>query len=388
MVIENIKPGLLYQSSVKRMFAHAGATKRLWEGTQNGEIPRPFASYSASGGGPPALCTSPWTEESVNDFKDTMLNLTPNQIWAWDKRLKKVLLMEGLESLAFLGEGVIEKGLDTTARLINGDNPKPGWLKWLKRSKYLVRPALSLSAKAALIYRLTKLESLLNNTPLENLFRERLSSDNPNTNFDKIFSPSSVRLNVGAVDIRTGLLERFTNYLPGDVGNSEKLLAGVMGSLTLPVYFPLKKFGGKRYVDAALVSSTPIHWAVQDGCNPIWLLSYTGLEQQVTSSKCDNMFEILYRSLEIAVTEHTKTVVEGHMRVNNDLKSARERGIDTTGFSFDGKTETEFIIVKSDEKLPDIDLMHLKQEHKQALYEIGYNAVDKAIKQRLLQTAA
>lgn len=388
MVTEIIKPAVIYPSSVRRMFAHAGAIKRLWEATQKGEILRPYASYSSSGGSPPALCTSPWTEESVNNFKEVMMQLTPDQIYSWDMALKTVLCLEGLESFAFLGEGFIDNLFESLAHKVDKDNQRPWWLKWVKRSKYLVRPITSLAAKAALIHRLTKLESLLCNSPLENLFRDRLSTDNVDTNFDKIFSSSSVRLNIGAVDIKTGLLERFTNYAPGDVGNREKLLAGVMGSLTLPVYFPLKRYGGKKYVDAALVSSAPIHWAVQDGCNPIWLLSYTGLGQQVTDSNCDNMFEILYRSLEIAVTEHTKTVVEGHMRVNNDLKLARERGIDTTGFSFDGKTETEFIIVESNEKLPDIDLMKLKQEHKETLMNIGYNAVDRAIRERNARLAA
>ena len=365
-------PGVVFQSSVQRMFMHSGFMLRFFKAVEYEVVTPPVAHFGSSGGALAASSTI--NKKSLYKFLYILRDLTPNQIFSYDKWLKGILVLEVLQSLSsLLSDEAVRKIIDVLSQ-------EKGFT-FIKHIKSFIpilrftRPAVSMGVKALLLHRFVNLEAILDNSPLRRLIDDNME--------EEIFAHSTIKLHVGATNIRTGKLEKFTNYEAQDVGNKKRLVSAILASAGLPVYFPLTDVDGEKYVDAALVSSAPIDWAREKGCNPIWLLSYTGLGQREKKKKYETWFDILYRSLDIVITEHTRVVVEEHMRTNNDLKLARERGIDTEGFSFHGKQETELILVQTSETMPEVDIHDLDSQNKERLIEIGYACCEDTIRTRL-----
>lgn len=344
------KIGFVFQSNVDRMFAHAGGMIRAHEGFDCGELCRPYGFYTCSGGAIAGSATM--TRASAERFIATLDVIRPRDIYHLDYWLLTVIGLEILESFA----SVI-------------DNPmSPSWFRKLTR---YARPVISLGVKSAFAERFFRMESFLSNDPLLQLLSNRLD-------FDAIFA-SPIKLAIAAANIQTGQLEKFTNYLPEDTGKREKLIQGIGASSALPAYFPTVRWAGRQYIDGAVIASAPMQWAIDDGCDEIWLLSYTGLDQRDSQKYYTSWFDILYRSLDIAVTEHTRTMVEQYIQMNHDNLLARNLGIETQGFSFHNRPCPKIIVVAADEPLPTIDFRTLDHRVKRKLMEIGYAAMDAAI---------
>lgn len=114
---------------------------------------------------------------------------------------------------------------------------------------------------------------------------------------------SPVRLLVGAVNVRTGLLEIFDSYV------DELTPDHVLASGSLPPGFPWTEIGGEAYWDGGIVSNSPLDMVI-DRCGPdgkrVYVVDLFSGQRQLPT----NMIEVMARRDEIAYSE----------RVHSDLR--------------------------------------------------------------------
>ncbi len=104
-------------------------------------------------------------------------------------------------------------------------------------------------------------DSLIDNKPLAEFFREKLPQDVDT--FGQLADMQGIRAYVVAVSMETGRLVVF-----GDRGK-DGILDGVMASTAIPPYFPPWETGGHRYLDGGVFSKLPVRAALERGATQI-----------------------------------------------------------------------------------------------------------------------
>ena len=378
----NPKIGFVLIGGFKRLAAHVGALYRYKSEEDAGKIAQPeFAIGSSAGAIAAVSCFSPWHYKNIESVGNIVIELTKDQIWGYYFWMESAGVLTVVEDfiLPFLPEGSTK-----TKRII------------FKASK----SGLSLSTKVLLAYELLEKPSLFSNKPLYRLLKNNMSKNGGFEFFWKSGEegPGQIKLEVPAVDLATANEWIFTNYLSEHrnlPGRDELLIKAVLASASVPASFPTQRIGDMVLDDAALRINAPLHRAVATGCDVIFVFLHTPFHEKAAPP--ETWIEELGRALEITISESTRKTVEGHQETNQNLKVSEniQKLLDKMDgksllrekveremkkFTFHGRKKTILIPVVSDERLPDIFVGKFKQENMKRGIEIGYRAMEQALK--------
>ena len=364
------------------MAAHVGALYRYKLEEDPGKVPQPeFAIGSSAGAIAAVSCFSPWHHKSIESVGDIIRELSKGQIWNYHFWMESAGILTVVEDfiLPFLPEGSTK-----TKRII------------FKAGK----SGLSLSTKALLAYELLEKPSLFSNKPLYRLLKDNM---NKNEGF-KFFWKSGeerrgqIKLEIPATDLVTANEWIFTNYLPEHRNlpdRDEFLIKAILASTSIPASFPTQKIDSIVLDDAALRINAPLHRAIAVGCDVIFVFLHTPFHEKVAPPK--TWIEELSRALDITINESTRKTIEGHQETNQNLEVSEniqklldkmdEKSLlreqvekEMKNYAFHGKKKTILISVVADECLPEIFVGKFERENMARGMEIGYGAMDKALK--------
>ena len=378
----NHKIGFVLIGGFKRLAAHVGALYRYKLEEDAGKIVRPvFAIGSSSGSIPTAACFAPWHHKSIESVGNIVIELTKDQIWSYYFLMESAGVLTVVEDfiLPFLPEGSTK-----TKRVI------------FKAGK----SGLSLGTKALLAYELLEKSSLFSNKPLCRLLKASMKKNRGFESFWKSGEEgyNQIKLEIPATDLVTANEWIFTNYLPEHRNlpyRDEFLIKAILASASIPASFPTQKIGNMVLDDAALRINAPLHRAVAAGCDVIFVFLHTPFHEKAAPP--ETWIEELGRALEITISESTRKTVEGHQETNQNLevseniqklldkmdgKSLLRKKVEREmkKFTFHGRKKTILIPVVADEQLPDIFVGKFKQENMKRGIEIGYRAMEQALK--------
>lgn len=371
------KIGFVLTGKFENLSAHVGGLYRYKLAEDDGEIARPiFAIGSSAGGIATASCFSPWHYKNIQVVGDLVRELTQNQIFDYYFWMESAGILSVAEDfiLPFFPKGSTKK------RRIFFEIFKSG---------------LSLGTKAFLAYELLEKQSLFSNKPLYNLLKDNLKPEYFWKSGEK--GPNKIKLEIPAIDLVTAGEWFFTNYLPEHrnlENRDEWLIMSILASASVPAHFPTQKVGDMVLDDAALRINAPLHRAVAAGCDVIFVFLHAPFHEKVAPP--ETWIEELSRALDIAISESTRKTIEGHQETNQCLEITenirkivarkKDPALDAEveeeakKFPFHNRKKTTLIPVIADEKLPHIFVGKFKQEDMEKGMEIGYRAMDKALK--------
>lgn len=252
-------------------------------------------------------------------------------------------------------------------------------------------------------------ESFLTYDKLYNLLMETL-------NFDQIFN-SPIKIEVSCVNLNKAgwTLDEIlsnppryldgwenkgwvsvTNFRPEDTDlplleRNHNFGAGIVhGARIWALFRPGRTPEGHALVDTAALNNVPFNKAINRGYNKIVVLYYNRSVEAPSEEPFDTWVKCLNRSMDITVSEKTRTSILGSLRMNNDLEQLdkHRRAMDelrsflgyypnghwpkleealrlgdeaSKGYSFSNKRKIDFLFVRS-RPLPNIHLGGFTQD--------------------------
>ena len=123
-----------------------------------------------------------------------------------------------------------------------------------------------------------------------------------------------------------------TNFRPEDVNldpeiRNRKYVAKLINGLRVYGHVPPGKHeNDDAIVDTAALSNLPIHFVRNEGYSNIVVLHYNSTAEGPTDRVFKNWVESLNRDIDITISDITRKIILGYLRVNNDLdQMAKQR---------------------------------------------------------------
>ena len=365
---------------------YIGALARLFEATDNRELPEPYHMAGASAGALALASVLPWSQKTISKALEVTRNLTPHEIYGYSSFLKTRL---GSIAMIKIANHFSQEFIKKVFRKLDDE-----------RFYYLFKTGeLTLDGilTTLLIYEIFGMPSLFSGKPLYELLKKNMGDS-----FRGIFN-SIIKLDVISVDRKTGKQILFTNYLPehkniDEIVRNKFFLKGLLSSASLPGFFPPVVEGDMELVDGGVVTSIPINRAIKINPSPdiVLLLLYKHPEDHSNGKHGNSAIQNLHDCYLITGHEAARRNVETFMSTNNDLEVLRElleheKQKDRTQqeldefnsvinkFSFAGRKRIPIVIVQPDKEVPNIGFSEFNKQDLMLSMDIGCAAMDKAI---------
>ncbi len=314
-----------------RLGPHAGALHALRNASHQGLLHNdPSFISTSSVAFIPASIYVQRSEEYHKEFEERLINLRKSHFVSLHPDLKKRAAID------FLSIAGLLIAAHETGKIRNPLASHAALLALSPLAYKIVRKSLKdiFSVESFLVYdSLRKL--LLETLKFDLIFNSPIKIEVPAVNLntagwtlDQVLSDPPLYLhgwqNQGWVSV--------TNFRPEDIGletgtrNLRYVDGGINGLRVFGHFGPGKHNGEGHIVDTAALSNLPIHFAVKEGYSNIVVLHYNSRAEGPMNRLFKNWVELLSRSFDIEVSEMTRKIIVGYLRVNNDLEQlAKQR---------------------------------------------------------------
>lgn len=314
-----------------RLGPHAGALHALRHGAIKGLLEKdPSFMATSSVGFIPASVYVQGQEEDHVDFEKRLIYLKKGHFVGLHPDLKKKAVVDFL-SIAGLLIGAHETGkikdqLKSYAALLALGMPAYKIAKKTIKDIFSVESFLVYDNLRELLLKTLRFDLIFNS-----LIKIEVPAVNLNTagwTLDQILSDPPLYLNGwknhGWVSV--------TNFRPEDINleieaRNRKYVEGGINGLRVFGHINSGRHNGEGHiVDTAALSNLPIHFAISEGYSNIVVLHYNSRAEGPLDRAFPSWVELLSRSFDITVSEMTRKIIVGYLRVNNDLKQlAKQR---------------------------------------------------------------
>ncbi len=308
-----------------RLGPHAGALHALRNAASKGLLEKePSFVATSSVSFIPASVYVQRSEEKYIEFEERLINLRKKHFVGLHPDLKKKAFIDFLSIAGLLiaahETGKIKNPIISYAALLALGFPA------YKIAEKTIKDIFSV--ESFLVYDNLR-ELLLNTLQFDLIFNSPIKIEVPAVNLntagwtlDQILSDPPLYLNgwqnQGWVSV--------TNFRPEDVNletevrNLRYVEGGINGLRVFGHVNSGRHNGEGQIVDTAVLSNLPIHFAVKEGYSNIVVLHYNSRAEGPLDRLFKNWVELTSRSFDITVSEMTRKIIVGHLRVNNDLE--------------------------------------------------------------------
>lgn len=312
-----------------RLGPHAGALHALCNASLQGLLKKdPSFVVTSSVAFIPASIYIQKSEEEHIAFEERLIYLKKKHFVSLHPDLKRKAIVDFLSIAGLLvaahETGKIKDPLKSYAALLALGIPA------YKIAKKTIKDIFSV--ESILVY--DNLLKLLETLKFEAIFSSPIKIEVPAVNLntagwtlDQILSDPPLYLNgwknQGWVSV--------TNFRPEDVNleteaRNRRFVDGGINGLRVFGHINSGRHDGKgQIVDTAALRNLPIHFAVKEGYSNIVVLHYNSKAEGPSDRLFKNWIELLSRSFDITVSEMTRKIIVGHLRVNNDLEQLKKQ---------------------------------------------------------------
>ena len=313
-----------------RLGPHAGALHALRDAASRGLLDRDpsFVSTSSVSFIPSSIYIQRSEEEHV-EFEKKLINLRKRHFVSLHPDLKKraiadFLFIAGL-LLAAHETGKVRNPLASHAALLALSPLAYKITRKAVRDIFSVESFLVYDNLRKLLLKTLKFD-LIFNSPIK-IEVPAVNLDTAGWTLDQILSDPPLYLegwkNQGWVSV--------TNFRPEDVNLETEIrnlryVNGGINGLRVFGHINSGRHNGKGHiVDTAAISNLPVHFPVSEGYSNIVVLHYNSKAEGPLDRLFSNWVELLSRSFDITVSEMTRKIIVGWLRVNNDLEQLAEQ---------------------------------------------------------------
>ena len=241
MELSDLRIGCLAQGEFRRLAPHTGAFEAFYDyGITFDRI------VGGSAGAIMGAAVSPWTKRNFNHVREVVLGLTSKKIFTIPLEHKASgLLAAGALSFPLINH--LEPNMRLSAKV----------------GLHVLQSLGGLALGADTVRRIFSAKSLFDNSPLEHLL-------NATYDFEGI-RKARTEVRIMATDVETGEHVAFSTKEDGLTLSA--LVGYVIASATLPVYFPLRRIGGRLLTDAEVKTNFPI--GQLEDMDLVFVLHYT-----------------------------------------------------------------------------------------------------------------
>lgn len=272
---EKKRIGFVLSPEFRRMGPHFGALRAWWR-----YLPRPDFMVSCSTGTIIGAACLPWTEDNFKKVEKIVCGLKSKHIYSVPRSTEFLFSLIAFSSLfpflelkdASKGKRLLVHGLEAIA---------------------------ALSLEALFIKRFLSRPSVLSNHPLRQLLKK--------LDFDAILK-SEINLEIMATDMCTGQEVVFSNTDEGM--DPKRFRYGIVASSRVAGRFPPIIIDGRVLGDAAISNSMPLHRAILNGCDVIFVFLYTPLQESMDISS--SWTGDLARAMQISELKIAQLMLENH----------------------------------------------------------------------------